>query len=322
MRALLFLPLLAAPAFAGDPAPARYKPFYEVAFAEGADPIAASKVLKALKAVHGDYPGLVTPQLLKKILFLPNGFGNAKYCWNPDSGIVNSSDEGCVGEHLTIAADPELVGSFEGRYGDFYKEGLATQAVVFHELLHGWAWTHPKDLEAYSREVSDGRRTMFERKHHRLMKPIWALERQLEAARRRVQMGEDTREQWKARGGSEFEQALLDDAWTRYHDGMTLPQAVASVDKYEKKLEEVGARIGARVARYNARKVVPGRGDRDIHATENDQEWWAYGGEIYFFSRKPEDYLTAKELAWWKAFEPELKGGSRAPTVAGDSRRR
>lgn len=212
---------------------------------------------------------------------------------------------------MTIAADPELVLSFESRYGDFYKEGEAARAVVFHELLHGWAFTHPKDFDAYTREVSDGRRTPFERRHHKLMKPIWALERRLEAARRRVQMGEDSREAWRARGGTEFEQALLDDLWSRYHDAMTLPQAQAAVDKYEKKLEEVGARVGGRVARYNARKVVPGRGDRDIHATENDQEWWAYGGEIYFFARNPEEFLTEKELAWWKSLEPELKGGAR-----------
>lgn len=308
MRPLALVLLLSVAASAQEAQ--RYKPFYEIDFAEGARVTAASGVLREMRQLHSDWPGLVTPVLLKKVLFMPEGFGNAKYCWNPDAGIVGG-DDGCVGEHMAVVVDPDLLLGFEEKYPDFYKPGAAVRAVLFHELLHGWAFTHPADLERYSQAVSDGRRTVFERKHHKLMKPIWALERALRGPRLRVEMGDMTREQWKAQGDGELQQLVLDDQWTSFHDGMSLAQARETVAKYEERLKAAGARAGSKIARYNARKNIPGRGDHDIHATENDQEWWAYGGEIYFFAKDPAGFLSPKEMQWWKDMESELKGGSR-----------
>lgn len=305
--------LLGSSARAGDPAPAAPKAFYDVAYENGADFSGAAKILRTLRKLQGEYPGLVTPQILSKVVFVSpeRGLGNVKYCWSPE-GVVVYGVEGCdPGAHMTIVADVELAESFEGKYEGFYRKGAGLEALLFHELMHGWAFTHPKDLEEYEIKVSEGRRARFDRKYHRLMKPLAALEHVLHPARLRVEMGDGTREQWKELGGSELEQLAQDELWKEYHDKMTLEQAKEIVAKNERKLHELGPDVGARIARYSARKNAPRRGARDVHAAENAQEWFAYGGEISNYAAAPQDYLTEKERAWWKALDSELRGGSR-----------
>jgi hypothetical protein len=285
----------------------RYKPPFDVVFEDGVDISSATKILRLFRKLNGEYPGLVNARIVKKIVFASpaRALGNVSYCWNPDG--VDAGDAACAMEHAAIVIDLDTVFSFESKYGDFYQKGREMEAVVFHELLHGWAYTHPDRLKEYEKRVSDGRRTKFDRKRHRLFKPLWAIERRMMAARQRVEMGDDTKEQFLAKAESDFDQALRLDRWQRFHDRMSLEEARATLARDEKKMEELGAKIGAKVGNYNRRRNVPRREDTDVHAIENPQEWFAYGGEIAHYAASPEDFLTPDELAWWKSVDGELR---------------
>lgn len=55
-----------------------------------------------------------------------------------------------------------------------------------------------------------------------------------------------------------------------------------------------------------AKHGIPRRSDDDAHAgTPN--EWFAYGGEVYFYGARPDLYLTPRELEFWRGLEPRLK---------------
>lgn len=314
-RPLLAFALTAClgPARAGDTAPVeRYVPPFEVVIEAGVDIPAASKVLKLFRKLSADYPSLVNARIVKKVVFVSpdRGLGNVKYCWNPD-GIVVGDGDSCAAEHLAVVIDLDTMLSFETTFGDFYQKGREVEAVVFHELLHGWAYTNPARLEEYGTKISDGRRTRFERKKNRLFKPLWAIERRMAAAAERIEMGDDSKDAFVAKGDGEFDQAIRIDRWERYHDRMSLELARSALAADEKKLGELGPRIGLKVEKYNKRRDVPRRGERDIHAIENEQEWFAYGGEIANYAAAPQDFLTAEELAWWRDIDGELRGGSR-----------
>ena len=306
--ALFLLAVGLGSARAGDAAPARYQLPFEVVYENDVDLSAAAKILRIFRDLDGRYPGLVNERIVKKVIFASpdRGLGNVKYCWNTDGAVVGGEE--CGTEHATVLIDLDTIYSFPGRYGDFYQTGKEMEAVVFHELLHGFAYTHPERLQEYEKKISDGRRTQFERKKNRLFKPLWAIERRMGEAREREEMGEDTKERYLAKAEGDFDRALREERWGRVHDKLSLEAARASLEKDEKKMAEFGPRLGARVERYNKRKNVPRRGERDIHAIENEQEWFAYGGEIANYASAPADFLTAAELAWWKAVDGELRG--------------
>lgn len=311
--ALVLLSACLSAARAGDAAAAEdYKPPFEVVFENGVDISRASKMLRLFRKLNGDYPELVNARIVRKVIFASpdRALGNVRYCWNPDGGVSRTGDD-CGGEHLAVLIDLDTVFSFEDKFDDFYQKGKAVEAIIFHELLHGWASTHRDRLQEYERKVSDGRRTRFERKKNRLIKPLWAIERRMEAARQRIEMGDDTRAEFVARGEDEFGRALRLDRWQRYHAWFPLESAREALARDEKKLEALGPKIGQKVETYNQRHDVPRRGDRDVHAVENAQEWFAYGGEIAHYAAAPADFLTVDELAWWKDLDVELRGGSR-----------
>lgn len=274
VKALLAALLAAAPALAQEARPA-YKPPYELVFEDGVDLLQASKILKRLKALHGEYPGLFTRDIVEKVVFA-----------SPDRGLGNCYYRD---EERAIIIDVDTVLTFERRYGGFHREGLSVDALLFHELLHGWAYRHPERHDEYLKEASDGRLTRFERKNHRLFKHLWAIERRMETARMRREAGE-----------------------------LSPEEAQSIIDVNQKKLEDYRPRFGLKVERFVRRTKLPARDSRDPHASDDAQEWFAYGGEITYYAREPAGLLQPKELAWWKALEPELKGspaGLVAPVV-------
>lgn len=79
-----------------------------------------------------------------------------------------------------------------------------------------------------------------------------------------------------------------------------------------KEANTVGGQV-AKDLRENTRLLlaqhrIPRRDENDVHATEGAAEWFAYGGEFAFYAEDPSLYLTAKEQAFWRSFEPELRG--------------
>ncbi|OGS41566.1 MAG: hypothetical protein A2506_12665 [Elusimicrobia bacterium RIFOXYD12_FULL_66_9] len=125
----------------GPAAAEKSQPPFEVVFENGVDISSASKMLRLFRTLGGEYPALVSAQIVRKVIFASpdRALGNVRYCWNPDGGVSRTGDD-CGGEHLAVLIDLDTVFSFEDKFDDFYRKGQAVEAIIFHELLHGWAY--------------------------------------------------------------------------------------------------------------------------------------------------------------------------------------
>jgi hypothetical protein len=284
----------------------RYTPPYQIVTEDGADLAAASKGFGALKRLHLAFPALFSQDIVQKVVVVSpqRGLGNCVYC-PADPGMVIGERTVCSEFSRAVVMDPEFLPAVEGLYPGFYRPGTDIEAVMFHELMHGWAYAHPDDLKEYGKVASDGRMTGFQRKRARVLKPIWDLERKMEPVRTRVAIGTLTREEYASQGSDDFGKAVKGEEWDRLH-GADLEQAKAQLAAFDAQMDEKREKAGLKIERYNARKNAPRRDARDAHAYENEQEWFAYGAEIYFYSTQAEQLLTARERAWWAGLSKKL----------------
>jgi hypothetical protein len=280
MRALPLL--LALSAAAAEPSPA-YRPPYELVFENGVRVSDAPKVMRALRSLHGKYPGLFETDILQAVVFASpeRGLGNVHYC--REGGGEGTPCASAPARSILIDLDQLL--ALKDKFPGFWREGEEIEAVMFHELLHGWAYAHPAAHAEYLALGYDGRVSMFERDKHKLYKKIWALEAKIGLAR------------W------ELEQAP--------EGGPERAAAEAALTRAEGRMESYRDRFRRRVYRYTRKRDIPRRGDLDPHAVDDGQEWFAYGGEIAFYAADPEGLLNAEERAWWAAFGPRVSVASK-----------
>lgn len=302
VRPLALVVLLAARASAqaAEPAsaPVAKRP-YAVVYEKGVDKAGAERILGTLDRVLLEWPALGTKEVLGTVVFVSpdRKLDNARYC----AGTAYC--EG-VTTPKTILVDVPFVLAFVSNYPDYYRAGVGEEAVLFHELIHGWGHARPGKLEDYAVNASDGRRTAFVRSSHKVFKHLWPLERVMAGAEWRKRIGTDTRSQWLARNERQWQRKT----W-RMARRIRLEDADAIIAKYRAKHDKV-------IASFTAKANSPRRSGSDVHALDNDQEWFAYGAEIAFYTTQAEALLTAEERAWWKTAASELKGGPPAAAVA------
>lgn len=278
----------------------------KIAYQDGVDREEAAKVVAALERVARDWPGLVRSPILENMTFLsPAGrYDNVFYC---DKAL--GKDGHCPADH-GISVDLKTVGRMAATLGDFYQEGRGIEAILFHELLHGWSYYRPAAHEDYMVNASDGRLTEFQRQLSGVYKKLWPVERLISAAKWRLEIGRMPRDKWirdhvEKDDEPRFKRVsrrIAARKWRQAHK-FKLEDAERAIEKYKAKHDALTARLTAGV-------VFPRRTAHDTHALDNRGEWIAYGGEIEFYSKCAEELLTEEERAWWKAIEPELKGGA------------
>lgn len=280
-----------------DAVPAK-KTFYNVVYWEGADRTGAAKILAALDKVEKDWPGLVTSAVLEHVVFVGPTLklDNARYCW---------TQGGSCSAAKTILIDVPFVLSLETAYPDYFRKGREFEAVLFHELIHGWAMLQPELFHDYNTRASDGRLTAFQREKHKVVGKIYGIERRLNHANWRLQMGDDTRDQWLARKPNDPKGQKS--RWRKAHR-MRHQTAVNIIEREKERYEKF-------IAKFTRKENTPRRADGETHALANDHEWFAFGGEIAFYAAEPGELLSADERAWWSAAESELKGGQRTAFV-------
>jgi DNA-binding transcriptional MerR regulator len=100
-------------------------------------------------------------------------------------------------------------------------------------------------------------------------------------------------------------EAALSEADARDHAAYLRAQAVVRAEESERK-RPIRERL-TRAQKGLARKHrLPRRGDDDVHAGE-PSEWFAYGGEVYFYGASPDNYLTPGEMDFWRELTPSLR---------------
>lgn len=148
---------------------------FEVVLEPGADAGRAKAVTALAESLAARYPNMSAAAVKLVYLDPARKKDNVQYCY-PD-GLNGDALCDSPGFGRAILIDLDFLDSFAARHAEFYKPGAAKEAVLFHELLHGWGYDHDGDEAAYEaltprKDEFDERAERFDKKRDALGRAI------------------------------------------------------------------------------------------------------------------------------------------------------
>jgi hypothetical protein len=251
---------------------------------------------RLVAAVYDDLPGLFDPASLERFLCTPP-MDNAFY----DPG------------EKRIRLDPVYLRDFAAQNPGFIRAGEEARAVVIHELAHAFVVAHPGQDEIYREVVSRNRLKRFKRRYYRPGRRSARLSLIVHNARRRMGIGDDTKEEYvrTCMGQDGNTPEACAEEWEELTSKLELKEAQRLFETINPRLQKAELRTyertQARKERLTEKLRIPRRNADDLHATDADTEWFAYGAEIYFHAADPDEWLAPEEKQWWKSLEAAFK---------------